>query len=95
MTTLVVPGEGTWTVDPVTGEVTFVPEDGFEGDPTPVKFVGTKYNGQRVHGTLRIHYFAPGLPDTGASPWLLPATGLALAMIGGGFLMIRRARRTE
>ncbi|WP_452222679.1 Ig-like domain-containing protein, partial [Lacinutrix chionoecetis] len=34
---LVVPGEGTWTVDE-TGEVTFTPEPGFTGDPTPVNY---------------------------------------------------------
>ncbi|MEM7769906.1 MAG: DUF4347 domain-containing protein [Cyanobacteria bacterium P01_A01_bin.37] len=36
--TLVVPGEGTWTVNPTTGEVTFAPEAGFTGDPTPISY---------------------------------------------------------
>ncbi|MBK1646966.1 hypothetical protein CKO25_20575, partial [Thiocapsa imhoffii] len=36
--TLVVPGEGTWTVDPTTGVITFRPEAGFLGDPTPVYY---------------------------------------------------------
>jgi CshA-type fibril repeat protein len=33
---LVVSGEGTWTVDPVTGAITFTPETGFTGNPTPI-----------------------------------------------------------
>lgn len=35
---LVVPDEGTYSVDPVTGKITFVPEDGFTGEATPVTF---------------------------------------------------------
>ena len=36
--TLVVAGEGTWTVDPVTGNITFTPEASFKGDPTPISY---------------------------------------------------------
>jgi len=35
---VVVPGEGTWTVDPATGAITFTPEAGFTGDPTPIAY---------------------------------------------------------
>ena len=35
---LVVPGEGTWTINPLTGEITFTPEAGFTGDPTPISY---------------------------------------------------------
>jgi len=35
---VVVPNEGTWTVNPVSGEVTFTPEAGFTGDPTPIEY---------------------------------------------------------
>jgi len=38
VTTLVVPDEGTWTVDPTTGKITFTPVDGFTGDPTAIKY---------------------------------------------------------
>ena len=37
--TLTVPGEGEWTVDPSTGIVTFTPESGFSGSPTPATYV--------------------------------------------------------
>ncbi|MBP6618617.1 MAG: cadherin-like domain-containing protein, partial [Leadbetterella sp.] len=36
--TKVVAGEGTWTVDPVTGVITFTPEAGYRGDPTPIQY---------------------------------------------------------
>ncbi len=36
--TLVVPGEGTWKVDNTTGDITFTPEEGFTGDPTPITY---------------------------------------------------------
>ena len=42
---LVVPGEGVWSVDPQSGKITFMPEDGFVGDPTPIKYqIRDKYH---------------------------------------------------
>ncbi len=35
---LVVPGEGVWSVDPQSGKITFTPERGFMGNPTPIKY---------------------------------------------------------
>ena len=35
---VVVPNEGTWTVNPVSGEVTFTPEAGFTEDTTPIEY---------------------------------------------------------
>jgi CshA-type fibril repeat protein len=35
---LVVPGEGTWTVDLTSGAITFTPEAGFTGNPTPIRY---------------------------------------------------------
>jgi CshA-type fibril repeat protein len=35
---LVVPGQGTWTVDLATGSITFTPEPGFTGNPTPISY---------------------------------------------------------
>ncbi|MBP6385516.1 MAG: hypothetical protein KA313_02490 [Pseudarcicella sp.] len=36
--TKVVPGEGTWTVNPTSGEITFTHESGFRGNPTPIEY---------------------------------------------------------
>lgn len=33
-----VPGEGVWNYDDVTGNATFTPEPGFDGDPTPISY---------------------------------------------------------
>jgi CshA-type fibril repeat protein len=35
---LVVPGEGTWSVNLTTGEITFTPVAGFTGSPTPINY---------------------------------------------------------
>lgn len=37
-TALTVPGEGVWSVNPATGEITFTPEAGFAGNPTPIHY---------------------------------------------------------
>ena len=37
-TTVTVPGEGVYEVDPVTGEVTFTPEDNFNGVAAPINY---------------------------------------------------------
>ncbi|PID64540.1 MAG: hypothetical protein CR963_00390, partial [Gammaproteobacteria bacterium] len=42
---LVVDGEGTWTVEPVTGTITFTPESGFLTDPTPIEYTVTNNKG--------------------------------------------------
>ncbi|HQI86583.1 MAG TPA: hypothetical protein PKV20_18555 [Anaerolineae bacterium] len=36
--TLVAAGEGVWTVNPNTGAITFTPETGFKGNPTPIAY---------------------------------------------------------
>ncbi|WP_257670452.1 Ig-like domain-containing protein, partial [Parapedobacter tibetensis] len=45
VTTVTVPNEGTYEVDPTTGEVTFTPETGFTGVTTPVEYVVSDENG--------------------------------------------------
>ncbi|NER17477.1 PKD domain-containing protein [Spongiivirga citrea] len=36
--TISIPGEGTWTYNPSTGELSFAPESGFDNDPTPIVY---------------------------------------------------------
>ena len=45
VTSLVVPGEGEWVVDPVTGAISFIPEPGFIGDPTPITYQAADFDG--------------------------------------------------
>ena len=49
--TLTVDGEGAYTIDPATGEVTFVPEADFVGTATPVSVQATASNGQKKTAT--------------------------------------------
>ncbi|KAG1694867.1 hypothetical protein GQR58_006813 [Nymphon striatum] len=60
VTTLVVPGEGTWTVDPTTGDITFTPEPGYLGDPTPVDYTVKDTSGLESNiATVTIDYEEP------------------------------------
>jgi gliding motility-associated-like protein len=43
--TLVVPGQGTWTVNPVTGAITFTPQVGFTGSPTSIQYTAQDMDG--------------------------------------------------
>ncbi|MBH0064473.1 Ig-like domain-containing protein, partial [Psychrobacter sp. SZ93C1] len=57
VTSLVINGEGTWQVDPTTGEVSFTPESGFITDPTPVDYVVSDTNGlQSNQATITADY---------------------------------------
>jgi len=51
-TRVVVPGEGTWTVDPKTGQVRFRPLASFTGPATPLRYRVANARGQQVASTL-------------------------------------------
>ena len=52
-----VPGEGNWSVDPATGDITFAPDLGFAGDPTPIDYTVSNTNGQESNpATVTIGY---------------------------------------
>ena len=75
--TLTVPGEGVYTIDPITGEVTFDPEPQFTGVATPVSYEVTDSNGNDVRSTITITV-APIVPvandDTASTPFDTPVT---------------------
>lgn len=52
VTTLVVPGQGTWTVN--NGTFTFTPEDGFTGDPAPIRYTASSKDGVKAHTTATV-----------------------------------------
>ncbi|MDG6882652.1 Uncharacterised protein [Phocoenobacter uteri] len=58
VTVIDVADEGTWTVDPNTGKITFTPDIGFEKDPTPIKYTGTAIDGTKVKepSIIKIEY---------------------------------------
>uniref|UniRef100_UPI002614DE1E T9SS type B sorting domain-containing protein n=1 Tax=uncultured Tenacibaculum sp. TaxID=174713 RepID=UPI002614DE1E len=52
-----VPGEGTWSYDPVTGELTFTPESGFVEDPTPISYTVDDNDGNTSNpSTVTVDY---------------------------------------
>jgi len=54
---LVVAGEGTWTVNPITGAITFTPEAGFLCDPTDVTYVVADDEGNiSAPGNVNVEY---------------------------------------
>ncbi|MGL4745365.1 MAG: Ig-like domain-containing protein, partial [Dermatophilaceae bacterium] len=79
---LTVPGEGTWAVDPETGKVTFTPEPGFTGNPTPVRFGGVTLDGTPVMGTLQVRYVQDQQPATGDIDVIKDVDDVALADTG-------------
>ncbi|MGL5829890.1 MAG: Ig-like domain-containing protein, partial [Angustibacter sp.] len=68
--TVTIPGEGTYTVDPVTGKITFTPEPGFTGTGTPITYQVKDQNGTPVTATITPTVIgAPKIaPDTGTTP---------------------------
>ena len=69
VTELVVPNEGKWRVDPTTGAITFTPETGFTGDPTPITYVVNDTNGNEVApATVTVNY-------SGTNPTKLDSDG--------------------
>ncbi|MGL5829951.1 MAG: Ig-like domain-containing protein, partial [Angustibacter sp.] len=63
---ITVAGEGTYTVDPITGAVTFDPVFGFSGAATPVTYQVADTNGTSATATLTITVEEPPVanPDT-------------------------------
>jgi len=74
---LTVAGEGKWTVDPKTGDITFTPEKGFTGNPTPVNYTVKDRNGNETGAKVTITYVAqePSHPGTPGSPVHPPKPG--------------------
>jgi large repetitive protein len=60
--TLTVPGQGVWTADPTTGEITFTPQSGYTGDPTPIQYTVADDDGntsQPAQVTVDYNQFPP------------------------------------
>jgi len=95
VTELVVDGEGTWSVDPATGAITFAPLASFDGDPTPVTYEVTDVDGNVTSALVTITYAATpdSLAITGAEVQapLIAAGSLLL----GGLLLLAFGRRKQ
>ena len=62
-----VPGEGTWSVDTTTGAVTFSPNAGYVGDPTPIDYSVDDTQGNTATATIAINYPPVANPDVNNS----------------------------
>ncbi len=83
-TTLTVPGEGTYTVNPVTGVVTFDPLPTFTGTATPVVYQVTDILNRTVSSTITLTVDPPSAPTaTPETKLVLPGSSVAFTTITG------------
>lgn len=62
---LIVSGEGTWSVNLGTGEITFTPESGFTGDPTPITYTVDDNDGNTSNqAAVVVLYLHPDVTPT-------------------------------
>jgi CshA-type fibril repeat protein len=101
VTKVVVPGEGTWTVDRVKGLIVFTPADGFTGKATPIKYLIRDVEGRSAVATVSVTVrgqaagsipFGP-LAFTGATGLGAGLAGAVLLLTGGLLLIGARRRR--
>ncbi|MFZ1854297.1 MAG: hypothetical protein WAU06_05215, partial [Candidatus Nanopelagicales bacterium] len=75
VTTLTIPGQGQYTVDPTTGVITFTPEFGFSGTATPADYQVMDAYGQTADST-----YTPTVDNpTGPSATPQTSTGVGIA----------------
>lgn len=72
--------DGTWQVQPTTGEVVFTPSPTLVGDPDPITFAAERTDGTAVTGRLVVDYVAVA---AGPVPTPAPAAGADAAASGG------------
>ncbi len=70
---LAVFGEGIWRVDPATGTLTFEPEPGFDGDPTPIGYMAHTVDGAEVRSTVTLSYERAATTTATTTPTTDPA----------------------
>jgi uncharacterized repeat protein (TIGR02543 family) len=80
---LLVTGQGEYTVDPQTGVVTFNPEPTFTGTATPIKYVVADSTGQIAAATIAVTVVAPSAPPYDLSYNLGGGTGTAPTTVTG------------
>lgn len=96
-TVITITGEGTWTVHPTTGIITFAPQPGFTGNPTPIAYnikdnAGAKSNNALVEVTyttpncsnlnFQVGWYYNTIPQT-RNPYFTGIVSTATASING------------
>jgi uncharacterized repeat protein (TIGR02543 family) len=82
-TSLLIANEGTYTVDPQTGIVTFDPLPTFSGTATPIKYVVTDSTGQIAAATIAVTVAIPSAPPYDLSYDLGGGTGTTPTTVTG------------
>jgi len=91
-TEVTIPGEGTWIVDPDTGDIEFKPEEGFEGESN-ISYQVTDSNDETGSGELTATSPVSGaLPYTGSNSSLPLVLGALTLIMGGAVLELLRRR---
>lgn len=81
--TLTVPNEGTWSIAPVTGVISFIPNAGFTGDPTSIQYTVKDDDGLSSNvATIRLTYTTVGGEQIGSSNRILKSLSDPDAIVG-------------
>ena len=86
-TSVSIPGQGTYTVNPTDGSVTFTPLTSFHGSAQSVQYRVTDSDGNTASSTVSISVIAPtpvAKPDTATTPYKTPVTVPLLANDNAG-----------
>ncbi|WFP49720.1 retention module-containing protein [Methylomonas sp. EFPC3] len=80
---LVVAGQGTWTVNPATGAITFTPDAGFTGDPTPISYTVADNLGLVSNpATVTVDYNRPPVAGNDSASGIAAGTPVTLDVLG-------------
>jgi len=92
--TTVVTRDGTWSVNPATGSVSFAPKAGFVGK-AEIEFVVTTRNGVTYRALLSVYVgnLRPTIPVTGADSNVVVVWGMWLVVAGVLVTAMSRRRR--
>lgn len=86
--TVTIAGEGTYTVDETTGEISFNPERGFTGETTPLTYKAEDIYGQTSSNTVTTNVLLPSgptLPDEFLeTSYNTPVSGIMDVALGDG-----------
>ena len=96
---LIVPNEGTWEVDPLSGVITFTPNADFTGTPTPITYTVASNDGVVSEpGTITVEFaaaVAASLPSTGSTIAFPLLTGLAAILSGSALVVVAGQGRLQ
>jgi LPXTG-motif cell wall-anchored protein len=78
----------------VTGKITFAPELGFTGNPTPVRYQVTDVSGNVTTAKVSIEYAAAQMASTGVQPAPILSLGTLVLLLGGAVRWFSRRRKS-